>query len=276
MSRKNKKKTHKRKSTTSQLNKLIKRRDDLVQDREKLALENKKKLRLRKLKLYLAVMKLSLPFVISSGVCVGGGVLLFDSLPFVVDEQKLTKKHDFEIDDDSIVYEEKYYKPSIFEEEDENQLEVKYAFRKDKEGTYSRNVVKYTYDNEHALEVIDAVLDDNYDILRSLAETKTCVTETRNTADGLTDGSIKGQITFKDESDFFMTKESDFKNRAVTMGELAIVFLVSFIGFKVLDHDIKGRKAKLENEYQLADLTELDKEITEVEKELQKVKGVGR
>lgn len=268
--------SRKGKSTCSQLDELTRRRNDLIQDRKKLFLENKKKLRLRKLKLYLAVMKLSLPFVVSSGICVGGGTLFLDSLPFVVDEQKLIKKHTLEIDDDNVVYEEKYYKPSFFEETDENKLEVKYDFEMDKFGTYSRNVEEYTYSDGCDLAVIDAVLDYDYDTLRELAETKTSVTEIKKKDDMKLNGTIKGQITIKNESDFLITRESDFKNKTITIGELIIVFLVSFIGFRLSDHNIKGRKLGLENEYQLADLTELDKEIAQVEEELQKVRGLRR
>ena len=276
MSHKNRREIQKKRSTHSRLDELTKRRNDLIQDRKKLSLENKKKLRLRKLKLYLAVMKLSLPFVISSGVCIGGGALFLDSLPFVVDEQKLIKKHTLEIDDDTVVYEEKYYKPSVFEETDENKIEVKYDFEMDKLGTYSRKVEEYTYSDACDLAVIDAVLDYDYDTLREFAEKRASVTEIKNADDTKRDESIKGQITIRDESDFLMTRESDFKNKAVTIGELAVVFLVSLIGFKLSDRNIEGRKLELENEYQLADLTELDKEIAQVDEELQKVRRLIR
>ncbi len=42
------------------------------------------------------------------------------------------------------------------------------------------------------------------------------------------------------------------------------------------DHDIKKKKSTLEREYQLADLTDIDNEIVDIEKKLQKVRGSER
>lgn len=274
MSKRKKRKTRHNKKEYSELELLVRKRDALVRDREKLVSENKKKLRLRKLHLYLAVMKLTLPFVISSGACVGGGSLLFHSLPFVVDDQTLTKKYSLKVDDDNIDYNETYYKSSIFDEDEEDELEVKYDFLEGDDGTYSRSIERYTYEDKDVLAVIEAVLNDDCATLRELAETTDILTETKNSKPSVSSGSIKGQVSFVNEAEHFTTKESDFKNIGLTVGELFIGGLVSIVGFMKSDRDLKRKKSDLEREYLLVDLTNIDSEIVEIEKKLQKVRGI--
>lgn len=208
-----------------EIRRLEKEKTALLSDKEKIVKQNKKNERIKNLRIALGITSLSAPFVIT-GLVTTGVMAIFDGgLPFIRDEIKCKKFYSLEMDAENAKLVSDYKENNIWTEVDTDDfLTVEYEWKENEDGTYSREIIDYTFD-EFDKKILDAAVIHDTKYIKSRADSQEREVITTIEEPLKKDTEINCDITFFDFDDEFVTVESLNKNDIITNA-----FLVMTIG----------------------------------------------
>lgn len=190
----------------------------------------KKTRTIRNLKVFTYVLTRTFPYILIGGLTVEGLKLMDCGLPFKKDVNLLKANYYLEKSLDGNLSANKYYEdPSIFEDFSSDILI--YTPWKLADKGYER--YKITYEFIGSKEIIDAVLNNDYEYILSNLEEKSKEKEITNEIKENSDYLVQAHIKAIDKEDKLICMETDEKNLKVTVLEIVLILSISALKFVI-------------------------------------------
>ena len=190
----------------------------------------KKTRTIRNLKVFTYVLTRTFPYILIGGLTVEGLKLMDCGLPFKKDANLLKANYYLEKSLEGNLSANKYYEdPSIFEDFSSDILI--YTPWKLADKGYER--YKITYEFIGSKEIIDAVLNNDYEYILSNLEEKSKEKEITNEIKENSDYLVQAHIKAIDKEDKLICMETDEKNLKVTVLEIVLILSISALKFVI-------------------------------------------
>jgi len=217
---------------------------------EQNSLINKEKY-LNIIKKFVSVCNFAAPFIITSGLTIGGIKFFGGGFPVVIDDISKSKKYTLEAEfNGDIEVKEEYIKTKVFFEDlDTNKLRVYFPYILEDNGEYKRVIRDYKMLD--VFEVYKSLLNNDINsLLFNVVEYNEIVEKTKVINEEDNKYYVEAFINYIDYSNTLMVPETEFKNLLITLTSLILSFSISGYIMKCRDFRLKPSLRKVDSEYE--------------------------
>lgn len=183
---------------------------------------------IRNLKVFSYVLTRTFPYILISGLTVEGLKLTGFGLPFTKDANSLEANYSLEQSLDGNVSVHKFYDDTSIFKDFYSDILIYTSWKLTDKG-YERYKISYNFVGSK--EVIDAILNNDYEYILSNLEEKKKEKEITNEKKESSKYLVEANIKAVDHKDKIICMETDEKNIKVTVFEVILIFFISALKF---------------------------------------------
>ena len=183
---------------------------------------------IRNLKVFSYVLTRTFPYILISGLTVEGLKLTGFGLPFTKDANSLEANYSLEQSLDGNVSVHKFYDDTSIFKDFYSDILIYTPWKLTDKG-YERYKISYNFVGSK--EVIDAILNNDYEYILSNLEEKSKEKEITNEKKESSKYLVEAHIKAVDHKDKIICMETDEKNIKVTVFEIILIFFISALKF---------------------------------------------
>ena len=183
---------------------------------------------IRNLKVFSYVLTRTFPYILISGLTVEGLKLTGFGLPFTKDANSLEANYSLEQSLDGNVSVHKFYDDTSISKDFYSDILIYTPWKLTDKG-YERYKISYNFVGSK--EVIDAILNNDYEYILNTLEEKKKEKEITNEIKESSKYLVEAHIKAVDHKDKIICMETDEKNIKVTVFEVILIFFISALKF---------------------------------------------
>ncbi len=239
----------------------------------KYKLEKFKKINKRNLKILSTISNYLVPFFASASITIGTFKLLGFGFPFQKDDVFRYKEYDLDYNSNEYVtMNEEYVNKVLFPFNKSNISITLYTPWEYKDNQYIRYKRVYDIKSNINIELIDAVLDNDYNKINELLDYNE-ETQISNTIDSNISNNyyVEAKLNFLDKTDYIKYSEKTFSNVMITIAELSIILILGFLVNYLRSFNLLDRLKNINNMYNIDNIIE---DISDIKRKILSLKTV--